>query len=270
MEYRKTNEVEGLPPKLTDTVEKILKKGKRYFGSSGASLSHQMYNPKYKEEGLDESACQAGFEGEKATSRLLRDWIKDKENAVLVDSIHIPGQGKEKKQEDSDTMDIGDTDHVLIIGNTVILFDSKAWKNKTSYKVSDDGRVLRGKKGQEFSGSHVNMNAAYYLWANYLKQFNIELYAYIVITNKETFILRDKFWWRQKYKLINHQNILDYKDDEGTEIEGWLNKLYNNIREEDKTFINVDLVSMIVRGAIKPYDRVKEMLGSELTHMMRK
>lgn len=269
MDLRKSEVKLDIPEKLPIVVEKWLKDGKRYFGSSGASLTHQIYNPKYDEKGLDKGPAKAGLSGERDTTKILKDWMEDKPNVVLVDSVHIPGIGARSEEPDEEgIIDVGDTDHILIIGNNVILLDSKAWKNKTTYAVGEDGIITRAKK--DFPGGHVNMNAAYHLWEKYLKPIKPDLYAYIVITQKEVFVGRDRNWWRQNFKLITHKDIFDYKDDDGNDISGWLDKLYKEtLTEEDKEFINIDLVSMIVRGTIKPYDVEKEKLSLNNVYKLR-
>lgn len=259
MEFLKTGIAKNNNPRSLAIIQKKLKQGKRYFGSSGASLTHQAFNPKYEVEGLDRTLTKIGLDGERATTKILKEWIKDKDNVILIDSVHIPGIGKEEISPDEDgIVDAGDTDHVMIIGNNVILLDSKAWKNKTSYLVDEDGEILRAKK--RFPGGQVRMKNAYYLWKNYLDNFDeLNLFSYIVITNEETFIQRDRNWWRQPFKLINHENIVDNKE---KDIDGWLDKLYNeDITQKDKEFINVDLVAQILIGCVKPYDVYKEKLG---------
>ena len=99
---KRNNKVVLCTEKQVDVVEKMIKKGRRYFGSSGASLTHQIKNPIYKDKGIDPILAKAGLEGEHKTSKLLLDWIKDKENIVLVDSVHLKNYGEEelmKKQE---------------------------------------------------------------------------------------------------------------------------------------------------------------------------
>lgn len=260
MEFISEGKAKNNNERSLKVIERKLRQGKRYFGSSGASLTYQAYDDKYKEKGIDSKLAEVGLNGERATTNILKKWIEDKENIVLLDSVHIPGLGKEELSPDEDgVIDAGDTDHVMIIGNNVILLDSKAWKNKTSYLVNEDGEILRAKK--HFPGGEVRMKNAYYLWKSYLDNFDdLNLYAYIVITNEETFIQRDRNWWRQPFKLINHENIVNNKE---KEIDGWLDKLYNeDIIEQDKDFINVDLVAQILIGCVKPYDRYKEKLGS--------
>ena len=106
--------------KRMDIIQAKVEQGRRYFGSSGASLTHQVSNPIYKDCGINPALAQAGIEGEHKTTKLLKEWIKTMPNAVLIDSVHIKGAGKEEVDEETGTMNAGDTDHVVIIGKMVL------------------------------------------------------------------------------------------------------------------------------------------------------
>ena len=47
-----------------------------------------------------------------------------------------------------------DTDHVLIVGSNVFAIDSKRWKSRRKYSVSDKGIVMRS--GRSFPGGRVH------------------------------------------------------------------------------------------------------------------
>lgn len=243
------------PKALLQVIGKSIESGRRYFGSSGASLTKQVWDPAYAESGINPVTAKIGLEGERKTTKILLEWIEDKSNAILIDSIHLPTKEPiEPIEEEDGVRDEGDTDHALVLGHSVILIDSKAWKEKSAYSVEDQ-TVKRGRK--HFPGGRVRMNQARYLWTSYLKPFDVNIYGYVCITN-EAFIIRDRNWWRQGFKLINHENIIY-----------WLDKLYNEeIPEVDKQAIDVDLISSIVKGAIKPYDVYKEKLGEDMVRQL--
>lgn len=231
-----------------DIVEKMLESGRRYFGSSGASLTHQISNPAYEEKGIDAGLARAGLDGEHKTSRLIIDWMKDKPNVVFVDSVHLKSYGEETFNEETGTMDGGDTDHVLIIGNFVIVIDSKNWKGKRRYSINEDGEVIRGKT--TFPGGKINTVGASKLWAEALKPFRVTISSIVNITSDKVAVTRDRNWWSQQYRLVTLEIMSEFLDD-----------VWSKLPENTKDHINVNLVASIASNALRPYDVFKEQLG---------
>lgn len=234
--------------KQIDITERLLEEGRRYFGSSGASLTHQISNPAYQDKGIDSGLAKAGLDGEHKTSRLLLEWMEDKPNVVLVDSVHLKSYGKEEFNEETGTFDGGDTDHVLIIGNFVILIDSKNWKGKRRYSVKDNGEVIRG--NSTFEGGKINTTAASALWSKALSPYRVTISSIVNITSEKVMVTRDRNWWKQQYRLITLEMMKEFLDD-----------VWEKLPESVKRDINVNLVSSIASNAIKPYDVYKERLG---------
>lgn len=239
-------------------TKEMLQKGRRYFGSSGASLTHQVHSPVYKSK-LDEVQRESeteinpmlaavGLEGEHKTSELLLEWIADKPEVVLVDSVHIKGYGKEEYNEETGTFDGGDTDHVLIIGNTVLIIDSKNWKRKKKYGINNDGQVTRS--GKPFPGGKLNTIRASQLWARYLSPHSALISSIVVISSEEVYVVRDVNWWKRPYRLVTLETLIDFLD-----------QVWEKIPANTKGFINVNLVASIAVNAVKPYDVMKELLG---------
>lgn len=231
-----------------DMVEKMLEDGRRYFGSSGASLTHQISNPIYEEKGIDAGLARAGLEGEHKTSRVIMDWLEDKPTAVLVDSVHLKSYGEEVLNEETGTMDGGDTDHVLIIGNFVIVIDSKNWKGKRRYAINEDGVVTRGKSS--FPGGKINTISASKLWAHALKPFRVTISSIVNISTEKVSVTRDRNWWSQSYRLVTLEILEEFLDD-----------VWEKLPENTKDHINVNLVASVASNALKPYNVFKEQLG---------
>lgn len=241
--------------KLIQIVKSKIEQGKRQFGSSGASLTHQIWNPKYKGKGLDSAKAQIGIQGEHKTTGLLKKWIEDKPAAILVDSIHLETDTEETVDEDG-VLEGGDTDHCIIIGKKIILIDSKAWKKKASYSVNEEGVVLRSNK--EFPGGNVRIRQAKHLWEEYLANFGVDIECVIAITSEEVFVVRDRTWWRVGYKLTNYDDF--YK---------WLDKIYERMGDDEKSVIYYDLVAEVVSMCVKPYNVQKELLPN-VYHLLGK
>ena len=235
--------------KQIELISHMLEKGRRTFGSSGASLTHQISDPKYKDAGIDARLAKVGLEGEHKTTHVIKDWMKDKPNVVMINSVHVKGYGKEKIDEETGVLEGGDTDCILVIGNHVILIDSKNWKSKRKYSVTEKGEIKRGTR--MFPGSKVNTVKASYLWLNYLKVYEPSIISIICITSEKTFVVRDKNWWKQTFKLITLEDLT-----------GFLDIIWKRISDDNKTTINANLVASIVIHAIKPYDFIKERLGN--------
>lgn len=232
--------IEGVKTEIAVKVAEMLTKGRRYFGSSGASLTHQAFNPEYASKGIDPTLAKIGLEGERDTTTLLKKWIQDKPNAVLVDSVHIRGWGKEEVDEETGVIDGGDTDHVLIIGSEIILIDTKRWKSKRNYSVGDNGEALRSNK--PFPGGNLHMKQAIYMWLNFLDG-DASITGIVCINAEETTVFRNRNWYTQSYRLVELDRFIELLD------EKW--KL---IDDYDKNHINSTLVSQVALNAVKPFD----------------
>ena len=233
--------IPGVRPEVAHKVGEMLARGRRYFGSSGASLTYQAFDPKAKRNGLIKpESAKIGLEGERSTTKALKEWIQDKPNAVLVDSVHIRGWGKEDIDEETGVVDNGDTDHVIIIGDDVILVDTKRWKSKKNYAVADDGSVLR--YGKPFPGGKVHMSRAIHLWLDYLVE-EARVTGFVCINAEDAKVFRNRNWYTHEYRLV-----------EITRLHELLDSKWQGIADEDKTHINTTLVSQIVVSAVKPFD----------------
>ena len=245
------DDIPGVKPEAAKVIEKMLKKGRRYFGSSGASITHQLHNPD-PESPIKPELAKAGLIGERDTTKFLKEWIKDKPGAVLVDSVHInmdykqsDDDDKEQFDEEAGVMDGKDTDHVILIGNEVILIDTKKWKKKRRYSINDDGNVIRGK--QLFPGGQVRMKNAIYVWLEYLHEDAV-LTGMVLINAEEVSVTRNNNWYSQDYRLV-----------ELSRMEEILNERWKMIDDDDKRSINPTLVAQVALSAIKPFDEYKKV-----------
>lgn len=234
------HEIEGVKYEVALKIADMLKKGRRYFGVSAAGLSHQAFNPDYESKGVTPSLAKIGLEGERDTTTILKKWMEDKPNAVLVDSVHIRGYGKEEVDPETGMIEGGDTDHVLLIGSEVILIDSKRWKKKANYTVGDNGEALRS--GKLFPGSHIHMQQAIYMWLDFLYE-DASLTGIVHINAEETVVFRNRNWYTKPFRLVELDRFLELLDEK-----------YDMIDDYDKTHINSTLVSQVAVNAIKPFD----------------
>lgn len=239
----------SVKPELLKITENFLKDGRRYFGRAATGLQNQLDDPKYKDFNINQKLISAGIDGEKKTSKLLRNWMLNKNDVVLIDSITLPLSNFEPEIDgDEGQLDLGDTDHLLIIGDTLVIIDSKNWKAKTNYKFTEEGEILRN--NNSFPGNKPRINECKYLWQNYYDDVLIrKVEAYICISAPEPFIQRDRNWWKFGYKLVNQETLIYFLD-----------KLYDSL--DDTGFIRVEIVAKALMGLSKPYNKYKEKFGN--------
>lgn len=123
------SDIPGVKDEVAWKIYEMLKSGRRYFGSSGASLTHQAFNPENNE--IKPELAKVGLEGERETTQILKEWMKDKPNVVLIDSVHIDTTYKDPETDigeyesfvdpEMGIVEGKDTDHVLVIGSYVLL-----------------------------------------------------------------------------------------------------------------------------------------------------
>lgn len=233
-------EIEGVKYEVALQLMKMVENGTRYFGSSGASLTHQVSNPDYINKGIDSTLAKIGLEGEREDTEILKKWMADKPNVILVDSVHIRGYGKEEIDEETGIIEGGDTDHILIIGKEVVLIDTKRWRKKSAYEVADNGEVLRSKKS--FPGGNVHMKQAVQMWVDYLEAGTL-ITGIVHINAEDAIVFRNKNWYRKNYRLVELNRFTELLDEK-----------WNVISDYNKSHIDMTIVSQIALNAVKPYD----------------
>lgn len=241
--------VPGVTDNIGERVYSMLADGRRYFGSAGASLTQHANNLDYQTE-FSRSHVRAGLEAERDTSRRIREWMTGKPNAVLADSVHIVGAGKEVVDEETGLREGGDTDHVLILGNTVVIIDTKCWKSRRKYTVTSKGTVQRS--GRSFpGGSRLHAGQARFLWQKYLVK-PARVISLVCINADKVFVPFDANWRKQPFRLITIERL--------TETLDWF---YSKLSEHDKQTINTDLVAQTIVCCVKPYDAYQRVFNKE-------
>lgn len=255
IKYIENNPSLDVNEKLMAVTKKMLDDGRRIFGIAGASLQNQLDDPKYEEYEINPKLVQAGISGEKQTSNILRKWVDKHPGAVLIDSISLPIEKSFEVEKDEDgNIDLGDTDHVVIVGKSIAIIDSKNWKAKASYSINEDGFILRSKK--MFQGNKPKITQAKFLWMRYFQNYNMnEWETFVCISADEnTFIERSLMWWKVGYKLVNQDTLVKFLD-----------KWYDErVPKDDKYTIHISVVANTLRGLVKPYNKFKEKFGNSI------
>lgn len=232
---------QGVKYEISVKIAEMLKKDRRYFGSSGAAMSHQASNPDFAEKGVKSTQALDYLEAEREITKLLKDWIKDKPGAVLIDSVSVPDWDEESKvDEETGIIDDGNTDHVVIIGSEVLLIDTRRWKKKKNYGVGDDGQALMTNKS--FAGGEVTMKKSILNWLDYLDE-DAYVTGIVCVNNEEVTVLRNRNWYTMNYRLVELNRFKEL-----------LNEKWKLIEDHDKKHINSTLVSQVVVKCIKPFD----------------
>lgn len=227
----------GVTPHALNSVKELVKKGRRSFGVPGASLSW----------GFDEAASSdltAGMEGEKQISKILDEFVnsEDYPHALVFHSVRWPGSE-------------GDTDHMLLIGDQVMLIDAKRWKSKRKYSVTSNGNIMRGTVA--FPEGNVKMLPAMATWK---KVLGARVHGTVAIAQEEIFVPYDANWQKAPYKLVTAEKLLEFLD-----------RYYKrDIAKKNQDVVNLTLASLIAVGLVKPRDRRAEVINTRGLQMMKR
>lgn len=214
--------------------KKILLPGsdQRTFGSPGASLTWGI-------GGQKGGVVSAGLEGEKMTAKILDNFVlnPNTRNMRVFHSIQWPGSN-------------GDTDHIVVMGNLVLLIDSKRWKAKRKYSVTPKGAILRGTVN--FPEGKVKMVPALSSWKKVLPH-EAKVYGIVCVAQKEVFVPQDKNWYKAPFRLVVAENLIAH--------------IVDTIKREQKKQpgivegYNTNILTTIGANLVKPRNRLEELIN---------
>lgn len=207
----------------------LLKSKHRIFGVHGASLTWGI-------GGSMSGAVTAGGEGEKQVGKLLDEYAEKNPRVFVFHSVQWPGSK-------------GDTDHMLVCGNLVIIIDAKRWKSKRKYSVTPKGAVLRGTVA--FPEGKVKMMPAMKAWRQQLGSSN-KVMGVVCIAQTEVFVAYDKNWHSAPYRLVVAEKLFEYLD--------------SLLSKSPKAQQKVDPKTLLTIGkkVIKPRNRRAEIINLSL------
>lgn len=219
--------LEGIPTPVVSHIASMFQEGRQVFGAAGASLTWGI-------DGSDGGDITAGIEGERMTAKLLLDWLPQYPNAYLAHSIQRPTS-------------VGDTDHMLVMGRYIILIDSKRWKGKRKYSLTEKGTIKRGTV--DFTEGNINIMPALQDWRRTLGE-NKRVSGVVTIAQEEVFVVYDKNWAKAPFKLVANEKLIEFLD-----------RMASNIPAKDRDFIDVATASKIITRCLQPRDRRKEIIN---------
>lgn len=247
----------GIPERKANAVHRMLSEGRRHFGMPAANLT-LLDDPDVKSRLPKEWKCDTLDDAKKAhvdVSGMFMDWMKDKPEVILVDSVHVNGV-EPGVDPDTGLMDVGFNDHMLIVGAHVLIIDSKAWKggkdedHPVVYNQDNDGNVIKGKKA--FAGSQLHIGDDLLAWFDFIQSDTSKepknLFGMVVIDADNAKVNRFRQWWNavqtKYYALVEKERFVSHMDD-------W----YGKIADDEKSFISTDIVTQVVTKMCKPYNR---------------
>ncbi|MBC9705816.1 MAG: NERD domain-containing protein [Enterococcus sp.] len=208
-------------------AKRILKSGEQVFGTPGASLTWGI-------EGSDGGQVTAGGEGEKQVAKELDKIVAKYPNAKVFHSVEWPGS-------------VGDTDHMLVIGNTVLIIDAKRWKAKRKYSVTPKGEILRGTV--PFPEGKVKMMPAMKAWRTELGK-KARVLGMVCIAQEEVFVPYDQNWAKAPYRLVTAERFEEFMD-----------KFIAKQKPENLNANNDEILLTIATRVIKARNRRRELIN---------
>jgi hypothetical protein len=208
-----------------ETFAAKYKKGEKIYGVPGASLTWGI-------GGVQGASTEVGKDGEEFTAKVLKEYASQIEGLYVFHSIMLP-DGK------------GDTDHIIVYGDKVIIIDSKRWKSVRKYGISASGHVLRGTVA--FPEGKVKTYFAIQKWKQNLSKNSVQ--GIVCIAQEKVFVTRDRNWYRAPFRLVEIEKLTDLLD-------GMIDK---NNKPED----NYGLLSFIGCLTVKPRNLRSELIRED-------
>lgn len=251
------DQIEGVNQKAAGIMEKMLKDGRRYFGSSGSVLTHQINDTSMQHENFDKEKSKELLTHVRKTTDFLREWMQDKPNVALIDSVRTHGWGDYTYSEDTGGIVGGYVDHVLIFGTEVVILNTKDFGKKKNFLVDEDGDIIL-KSGKPVPGGENMMDRTVQNWLNYLEP-GAALTGIIYLTGEENSIFRNRNWFMQSFRVAEEDRFRDL-----------LNEKWKSVADGDRHNIDPALITQAVVNCVKPFDEFSRVLTDKAIQEFKK
>jgi hypothetical protein len=251
--------VDGVKPAAANKVYEMLTKGRRYFGSSGAFTTNMAHNPEYQNrEDIDSTIAAEYLAAERDMTRFLKNWMQDKPNVVLIDSVLVPG-AEDNTEPDSESRLIEgrSNSHILIMGDEVVVIDTKRWKTKKNYAVSDEGEALMTNK--PFPYSRLTISDTTDSWLDTLHAENPLISSIVCLHQEEVTVFRNKNWFTADFRLVEKDRMEEFMERKWSEVE-----------EHSRSYISSSMVAQVATRCAKPYDEFARVFAMDTLKKMTK
>lgn len=271
------------PPPRWDKQKKL---GKVKAGIKGEELTAQAL-AKWADDKPDVVICHSV-----SIPRKEGDDVETEMEVVALDGEDDDDLNEERESLTSEDKELGlvdspDTDHVLVIGSNVWIIDSKMWSAgvdlndpKATYQFRYPPKGKKPNYAVVAGGGYpryLRMKQAIHLWKKYLggeKRAHVEGIVNIhakevknpereknpdapeMIPGTLTF-LRLKQWWTAPFKPTDNDRFIELLD-----------KWYKAIRDDQKGYIDVGLVTLVARTPVKRVTRAEKFFGDNLQGFM--
>lgn len=162
-----------------------LRKGTRILGTPGASLTWGIDGDDMKPQ------LAFGIEGEKQTATILAELAEKTPGMFVFHSLSWPESN-------------GDTDHIVVYKDLVIVIDSKRWKSTRKYGVTAKGEILRGTVA--FDEGKVKIGYALSQWRDKLPG-KPTVRGLVCIAQEKVFVTRDPNWYKAPFRLVEAERL---------------------------------------------------------------
>lgn len=173
-----------------EELKHLIQSGQKVFGVPAASLSWGIDGNRMK------ASLQPGIEGEKMTARILDEYAKSHKGVYTFHSLSWPESN-------------GDTDHILVYKDLVVIIDAKRWKSQRKYSLTEKGAIKRGKVA--FPQGRVKIRYALNAWRKKIPK-DVKVTGIVSIAQQKVFVLRDKNWYKASFRLVEAEKLTEQLD----------------------------------------------------------
>lgn len=212
-----------------ETIKNIIRSGQKTYGEPAASLTWGIDGNRLK------ASLQPGIEGEKHTAKILDKYAAEHPGVYVFHSLSWPESN-------------GDTDHILVYKDLIVVIDSKRWKAQRKYSVTDKGAIKRGTV--YFAQGRVKIGYALKAWRKKVPQES-KITGIVCIAQQKVFVTRDKNWYKAPYRLVESDKLVEQLD----------YMIKNHKPKQDK--VSGSLLLYLGKLLVKPRNILDEILNKE-------
>jgi len=170
-----------------EEIKTLLRSGQKVFGVPASSLTWGIDGNRMK------ASLAPGIEGEKHTAKIIDKFAADTPGVFVFHSLSWPESN-------------GDTDHILVYKDLVVVIDSKRWKAQRKYSVTEKGAIKRGTV--YFPQGRVKIGYALKSWRKKTPK-DVKVMGIVCIAQEKVFVTRDKNWYKSPYRLVESEKLVE-------------------------------------------------------------
>jgi hypothetical protein len=212
-----------------EEMKQLIRSGQKVFGVPAASLTWGIDGNRMK------ASLMPGMEGERHTAKILDAFAAKTPGVFVFHSLSWPESN-------------GDTDHILVYKDLVVVIDSKRWKAQRKYSVTDKGAIKRGTV--YFPQGRVKIGYALKSWRKKTPK-DVKVMGIVCIAQQKVFVSRDKNWYKAPYRLVESEKLVE-------QLEFMIDK-----HKTSKQGVSGALLLYFTKLLVKPRDILSEILNKE-------